>query len=204
MDIELYNTYVRHLDRGRKKDAKQAVLLFVNSFTSLNEMREWSYAYLPKRETNHASRIRHELYEHIIFPVLLDGFNDGDPLSFYWLAATAQNLMGSSKLHKQIGYISPDELFKSAYESEPNSPRFQHGLLSSLVAGFCYMDHEWPSGIILGLGENILEAVDEIENDIELALELDHSKEYTQRINLFKSRVAEYVERIETLQQKTT
>jgi hypothetical protein len=81
---------MKHSTRGLRKEAKLSICQFVESFTDFAEMEAWTRKFLSTFKGG--KRIRHELYERIIFPVLLAGHDRLDPWSIYWLAETAQNL----------------------------------------------------------------------------------------------------------------
>jgi hypothetical protein len=58
---------------------------FIASFRDDAEISAWVWWHLPQLRTNRHSRIRHELFERLIFPVLKRGYEAGDFESMLWL-----------------------------------------------------------------------------------------------------------------------
>jgi hypothetical protein len=76
MKIEYFNEYVHYKNIGIKPKAKEFIDKFINSFENYMEKEQWTIEYLSKIEMDSNGRIRNELFEEIIFPVLFNGYNN--------------------------------------------------------------------------------------------------------------------------------
>lgn len=147
MKIELFESYLKLIASGQKASAKIYVDDFISSFESNEERSAWSKGYLESGRYGH--KIRHEIYEHLIFPVLLEGYTKSDPWSLKWLGKTAQNLYSAKMLWEKIGCKHERDLLKEAYEIDPKDEKTGDFLLESTMNGLRYAFHEWPSGILM-------------------------------------------------------
>ena len=84
MTPEHFDRFNHSIESGNRPEAATAIRAFVESFSDLQEKRLWSENYLATARYGH--KIRHELYESVIFPALLDGYRRSDPWSLRWLA----------------------------------------------------------------------------------------------------------------------
>jgi len=154
MDLQHYHEFQRLQAQGRKPEARAALERFITSAGRGEERQAWVREYLERGDYGH--RIRHELYESLIFPVLLDGYRSGDVWSTLWLARTAQNLYASSTLHALVELKSEQQLLREAHELDPSDEAVRESLLAALVKWFAYSQHEWPAGILWGRTERVL------------------------------------------------
>ncbi|MDR1238552.1 MAG: hypothetical protein LBK27_00400, partial [Treponema sp.] len=91
MKVEYFNEYVHYKNIGIKSKTKECIDKFINSFENYMEKEQWAVEYLSKPEMDSNGRIRNELFEEIIFPVLLNGYNNKNILQMIWLAKLNQN-----------------------------------------------------------------------------------------------------------------
>lgn len=99
---ELYERFKQLKSSGQKAEAKKALDLFVQSFDSFEERKvftDWFF-----QNDFNGEKVRHELYESILFPVLIEGYCKTDPVSLKRLAETDQNLYQAESLWKQLEY----------------------------------------------------------------------------------------------------
>ena len=186
----VYAQFVREEDAGLKRAAKATLRTFLDTFLTDEDRRIWTQAHLPHLALNRHSRIRHELYQEAIFPVLIEGHEAGDPVSTYWLAKTFQNLCSAKHLYARIDYSPQDELLKAAYAKAPDNRQIREALLESLLAIFAFLDHEWPVGILLPQPPG-QEDWAGLASDIALARTLDDGGKHRERLDQFEQRMAE-------------
>jgi hypothetical protein len=187
VDETLYEKFLAAQKAGLRNEAKTAICQFVESFAGRAEMQAWTRKFLSTLRPG--ERIRHELYEGVIFPVLLSGHDRLEAWSIYWLAETTDNLFRAPHLFKRLGSPPMQRLFKEAYALAPASPEFRGGLLRDLLRGFHYMGHEWPSGILYDPKRPWETEYLEILQDIELARTLDETGAHTQEIKEFEQKI---------------
>jgi hypothetical protein len=192
----LYEKYVEFRRLGRKKEAKIAIRAFLNSFHTFSERQDFSKEFLERLHFDHPryeqfrSHIRHELYQEVILPVLLDGYRKKDPWSLYWLASTH---VGSELVDDK----APLDLMKECFDLERGSTRVRNALLSMLLAGFEYSAHEWPSGILWDSKGATLSQCDEILSDIQLARELDADGRYSRELDDYERKIRAHRARLQ-------
>ena len=155
------------------------------------DKKAWTYKNLLNVDKNRASRIRHEIYDGIAFPVLLDGCKRKDPECCYLMGMTYSNLTNYMGSADGIEDISRIELLKIAYSADPTSQKFRLALLEGLLGSFSFYDHERPSGI---LGDTY--PFEELTQETKLAIELDEECLFGERLAEFSNRIEQYAERI--------
>ena len=193
-DEALYEDYLHWQSLGVKAKATAALRAFLDSFPDLAAKAAWTDANLEKLRINRHARIRHELFEEVIFPVLLSRFKTGDPEAMYQLARYAQNLGSAEHLDKQMGIASTRDLLQRAHEAAPHDDRYRKALLQDLMGAFNYLDHEWPVGILVDFRD--AGAWDTLSEMISEARRLDTEGDRTARLNEFEDRVSQYRARI--------
>ncbi len=72
MNIEYYKDFLQFQDKGLKKQASKSVRAFISSFKNEDDRSSWVWSNLQKLETNCQTRIRYELFNELIYPVLKD------------------------------------------------------------------------------------------------------------------------------------
>ena len=193
MNADLYEQFVSLKDLGKKTEAKAASDLFIASFETLEDKRVWVYSFLEAGE--YRNRIRHEIYENLVYPVLLDGYLKRDATSVAWLARTASNLYAIKSPHPLLKHKTDFALFKEAYGLEPNE-RIGADLLNTLINGFSFSQHEWPAGILDGINGANIEQCEDILQDVKFARNLDHQRKYEGYLSEFEAKVHEYIKRL--------
>ena len=195
MDTDLYEQFIILKDSGRKAEAKVSLDLFIASFATLEQKRDWVYSYL--EEGKYGQRIRHEIYENLVYPVLLDGYLRNDANSVAWLAKTANNLYKVKSPHPVLKGKHEFTLFKETHDLEP-SAEVEAELLSALLKWFSYAQHEWPAGILYGPNGADISESEEYLLDVQFARSLDRDKEHEDFLSQFESKVREYIQRLQT------
>ena len=187
MDERLYSLFLAELAAGRKAEAKVAVERFVSSFGDIEEKQLWTQHYLPSLPPG--AIVRHELFESLIFPVLLSGYEKREPFSMLWLAKLAQNLYRAKRLHAQLSWVTDEELLKEAYALAPHSEEIQVALLEALIAKFCYLGHEWPSGILYAPHGVWQTQYWNLMEEVRLARTVDTTQKYVDNLTEFEQKV---------------
>ncbi|WDA40218.1 hypothetical protein [Erythrobacter sp. BLCC-B19] len=193
-DERLYEEFLRWQSLGAKAKATAALRAFLDSFPDFAAKAKWTNANLEKLHTNRHARIRHELFEEVIFPVLISRIEAGDPEAMFQLARHDQNLFGATHLWKQMEYVSPRELLQRAHEAAPHEDRYRKALLQDLVGAFNYLDHEWPLAILVDAREP--DVWDTLSELISKARILDMEGAMADRLAEFEDRVRQYRARI--------
>lgn len=180
---------------GLRVKAKEAAYALIEALPSLNDKDAWTRANLHTLPTNGQSRIRHEIYDGIVFPALRAGYERNDPEAFYLLGKTWQNFISGDVFAKQIGFHSSEFFFERAYQVDPSSERYKRAFLGALIVKFDYLFHEWPSGILINHDNWPAELV-ELKSNIELASSLDESGQHVEDIREFLEKTNIYSDRL--------
>ena len=160
-----------------RKEAKESALHLVASVCGSNAEEAWTRDNLHLLPLNRAGRIRHEIFQFIVFPPLKSGMERGEPEASYLLGKHIQNLYSDDALYRQIDYRSKTELFQEAYVGNPSSPQYRDAYLSSVLENLSFAFHEWPSGILIE-HTDWQQELRELRAQISLAVSLDRSGEY--------------------------
>ena len=193
MKPELYEQFVACKSRGDKNAARLAVQAFVASFDSFEEKQAWTREFLERGERGHA--VRHELYEGVILPVLLNGYERSDAWATFWLARTAGNLYNVKAVHARLNYKSKRGLLLDSYALQP-SDEVRRALLESEIEWFAFSQHEWPRSILWGMNGANVEQCDEITQGVAFARTLDSENVYAEFLTEFAAKVEEYKQRL--------
>jgi hypothetical protein len=200
MDPNAYDQFVGLTKAGHRKEAAASLRQFLDSFCDFSERAEWTRKFLAT--SKFGLRIRHELFQEVIFPVLLDGYRKNDAWSMYWLAGTVKNLVSTPALrhyYKEFG--GTINLLKATIALENTEPN-RDALLQELLKHFDYAGHEWPSGILSGTnGATSVECYAYLD-DIRLARELDGCQNYVNKLDVFEARVRIYLARILAIDER--
>jgi hypothetical protein len=196
MNIDHYQEFRDYEEKGLKKQASESLRSFISSFKSENEIEEWVWEYLPKIETNRHSRIRHELFHELIYPVLKRGYENGEFRSSLWLGKLVQNIYQSKKIHEELGWITEEGLYNKCYELNPSNDEARLLLLKSIISWFEFSEHEWPSGILYGNNGATIEQCDEIATEILKAKNLDKESRFSGFIDQYNKKLGEYRARL--------
>jgi hypothetical protein len=195
MKNNYFNEYLHYENLGMKQKAKEAVADFIHSFNNFEEKETWTKEYLPNLKRNKHSRIRNELFEEILFPVLLHAYENKNVSLMLWLAKTSQNFYQNKKLWEKIDYKTDLEIIKECYEIDSNNNEVIDMYLELEIRGMQYSIHEWPTGILNG---NNFAAKDEckmILKEIPFFHKLDKDNKYFDYIQNYENCVKEYLER---------
>jgi hypothetical protein len=123
VNIEHFNEYLHYENLGIKTKAKECVIKFISSFENYREKELWTLEYLPRLVDNYKQRIkenvfnntgfypkleeklnpkiRNEIFEEIIFPVLWNGYKNKDVSLMIWLVKFNQNYYQNKKIWKK-------------------------------------------------------------------------------------------------------
>jgi hypothetical protein len=195
MNIEYFKEYQKYEQLGIKSKIKECLNNFINSFEKYYEKELWTIEYLPKLEFNKNGRIRNELFEEIIFPVLLEGYNNKNIKLIVWMVKLIQNLYQNNKLWKEINYASNLTLIRECYTLDPNSNEIIDLYLEIMIEKILFRIHEWPYGILIG---NTFAEKDECKKlleEIPLLNKLDRNKKYNELIMEYENIIKEYIGR---------
>lgn len=185
MNIEYYKRFEKSKSQGLKAQAKLNIEKFIDSFSGIEEKEMWVKSYLEAGEYGH--KIRHELYESVIFPVLVHGYRSNDSWSLFWLAETIQNVFASQVLHKQIDFNSDSWLLKKCFEIDESNRNVRLRLLDCTVRCLDYAIHEWPCGVLYAPDES----PDDMLTEIEWARSLDVECRYSEFLSRVEAIVKE-------------
>ncbi|MDD2815888.1 MAG: hypothetical protein PHP00_09140 [Thiotrichaceae bacterium] len=194
MNIKHFEDFQKLLALGKRAEASDALKLFIESFSSSDDKLIWTKHYLKHAATAH--KIHYQLYEHVIFPVLLDGYQRNDPWSLRWLVRTITNLYQAKKLWQHIDFKNDYMLLEQLLVLYPNDEQIKAELLSKKIKWFDYSVHEWPLGILYGANGATLNECYEIIEDIKIARNLDSKNTYESFIKEFEDKLLEYMERL--------
>jgi hypothetical protein len=193
MNIEYFNEYLKYEQMGIKSKGKECLNSFINSFENYNEKLLWTIEYLPELKFNKNNRIRNELFEEIVFPVLLEGYNNRNIKLMIWMVKLNQNFTQNEKLWKKINYVSNLSLIRECYEMEPDNTEIVDLYLEIIIEKILFRIHEWPYGILIG---NTFAEKDECKKlleEIPLLNKLDRNKKYSELIMEYESIINEYI-----------
>ncbi|GEM_PF-1272154 len=200
MNIQLYENYVKNIELGIKTKAKELLKQFIESFCgNIDEMRQWVWSYLAEYEESRYSSMRHEIFVHMIFPVLLEGYREKDFESTMWLGILMRELVQARSLHEKIDLRSDFSLLEECYKRDSENSKVIDILLHRLVKRLEYCEHEWPSGILNFNAGATLEQCEELRYQKELAVELDKDLKHTEflrrfgvELDLYESKIRKY------------
>lgn len=192
MDIGHYQRFLTCQQQGLKKPAAEAVRQFIDSFETDAEKSDWVWAYLPSLPINGQARIRHELFNELIFPLLFNGWRNEDWQSTLWLGKLMNNVYQTETLHRAMGYTTDIQLFQQCYQWQPNHPDVRQAYLSSLIRGLSFCGHEYPPIILAGNHAANIADCAEIRQEIELARALDNNGQYREFLDSLMSDVQQY------------
>ena len=196
MNIDHLHKFEEYLDRGLKKEASRSVRAFISSLDSEEEIYAWVWEYLPNLDKNRHSRIRHELFHEVIFPVLKAGYENGDFKSTLWLGKLSQNLYQAQKLHEELDWVTELGFYNKAYDIDPDNDDVRLLLLDSLVSWLQYTEHEWPVGILYGNNGATLEQCQEIAGEVQRVLSMDKKYQYSEFIKQYNKKLCQYRARL--------
>lgn len=190
MNRDLYERFKELKTQRLPVEASEAMTDFIKSFASIVEKRSFTHWYF-KNEFD-GKKIRRDLYEHILFPVLLEGYNNSDAWSIKTLAETELNLYEAKSLWQQIGNKPKLVLLRQYLSLRPNDYNARWRVLSEQINSFRYCEQEWPSSIIYGEHEATEAECRKIAEEIASARKLDVEQKYKNYLDAFESKLAGY------------
>jgi hypothetical protein len=200
MDIEFYNEFIEFSHKGIRSKVKECINKFINSFNNFREKELWTIEYLPRLEKTRNGYIRNELFEEIIFPVLLNGYKKKNISLMIWLVKLYDNCYRNRKIWEEINYKSGFDIIKECYEIDEDNDEIIDLYLSIEIKGINYALHEWPCGILIGSNGMTLEDCEkELLEEIPLIKKLDRNRKYTDFINDYESKLKVYIKRLKKL-----
>jgi hypothetical protein len=195
MKIEYFNEYVHYKHIGIKPKAKEFIDKFINSFENYMEKEQWTKEYLSKLEMDSNGRIRNELFEEIIFPILLNGYNNKNILLMIWLVKLNQNYHQNHKIWEKINYKTEVEIIEECYGLEPDNNDVIDLYLELMINRIDFNMHECPPYILFG---NSVAEKDECKILLErigFINKLDRNKKYFEYLCDCEEKIKEYMER---------
>ena len=192
MNIEYFSKYLEYDKNGLKAKRKEYLNKFINSFENNNEKISWTIDYLSNFDFN--KNIRFDLFKEIIFPVLLDGYNNKNIKYMIWLAKIIKNISYDKEVAKKIGYISGLGIIKKCYELDQNNIEVNDLYIELMVRGIIYSLHEWPIGILNGntfIDKNECKII--LKKEIPILKKLDRNKKYNEIIIEYENKLKEYI-----------
>lgn len=177
---------------GLKKQATESVRAFISSFVDDKEVQEWVWSHLLELKTNRHSRIRHEIFVELVYPVLKRGYQAGDFKSTLWLGKLIQNIYQISKLHEELNYITDVQLYRKCFELNSEDNEVKSLLLQNIVQWLEYCIHECPSGILYGNDGATFEQCQEIREEVKFAKKLYTYKKYSNFFSSFENKLTQY------------
>jgi hypothetical protein len=148
------------------------------------------YEYLSRR-----IRIRNELFEEIVFPVLWKGYKNKDIQSMIWLTRLNQNYYQNNRIRKLMDYKSPIQIIQECYEIDPNNHEVSDLYLEFKIDGISYSIHEFPSAILTVNDDTRKEDCKKLLEEIPFLNALDKNKKYIGFIKDYEDKIKEYMER---------
>ena len=195
MDTGIFDTFTQQLETGHRKEATRTLARFIASFADLEEKKVWTREYLETGRLGH--KIRHELYEHVVFPTLLAGYRLGDPWSIRWLIRTVQNLYQAKPLWLQLEYKTANTLLRELFCVNPADDAVRRELLAEDIGWLRYAVHEWPAGILFAHDGAVSEECDRLAAASTEAWRLDREGTYSAFLDDFDSKLREYLARLQ-------
>lgn len=193
MNRELYDRFKTLQSCGKRAEAKDAIAQFILSFESFEEKKSFSEWFF---SNDFDIMVRHELYESVIFPVLLEGYRKKDSWSIRQLAKTAQNLYKTEFLWEQVDHASTLGLLREYVKLCPNDSSGRQDLLEELIRFFAHCEHEWPAGILYGMNGATNDQCLDLLSGVAEARDLDNERKYAVYLDEFEIKLKNYRARI--------
>ena len=195
MNIDFFNEFIKYENNGIKIKAKEYVNKFIQSFENYIEKESWVINYLPKLEQKSNGRIRNELFEEIIFPVLWNGYNNKEINLMIWLVKLEQNYLQNNRIWEKMNYKTDMEIIKECYEIEPENNEVVEIYLKLIIEGIDYSMHELPYGILFGNNFATIDECNKLLEEIPFIKKLDKNNMYKEYINKYENEIKKYMEK---------
>jgi hypothetical protein len=193
MKIEYFNEYINYKNTGIKSKSKEFMDKFVNSFENYKEKEEWTSEYLPKLEADSNGRIRNELFEEVIFPVLFNGYNDKNISLMIWLAKLNQNYYQNNRIWEKLNYKTALEIIWECYDLEPDNNEVTELFLELMINKINFNMHEWPPYILFGNSAATKDECEILSGTIGFINKLDRNKKYSEYMLDCENKIKEYL-----------
>ena len=194
MQEALFEQYEAAKARGDKRLASSLVARFVATFATDEERGAWTRRYLDSSLIHHT--IRYELFEHVIFPVLLAGYQKSDPWCLAMLDRHAQNLYRAKHLWAKVGDEGDVQFAQRWLELEPENAQARGRVLEHWMTWFGYCEHEWPAGILYGMNGATESECGEILDKVCEIRALDRDGVHRDYLDQFEAKVLQYRKRL--------
>lgn len=132
---DLLDSFLEFDALGQRTEAKQAALAIVDAVSAFDAKVAWARRNLDRLPLNRNGRIRHEIYQGIVFPVLKAEFDRGNAEASYLLGKYWQNLIANRASYMQMGEPSARCFFRLAFQFEPSSERYQRAYQTRFADG---------------------------------------------------------------------
>jgi hypothetical protein len=195
MEIKYFDEYILNEKLGLKMKTKEYVRKFINSFENDCEKEQWTFQYLPILVKKNSGIIRMELFEEIIFPILLHGYNNKIIDSMVWLVKVSENYYRNNRFWERMYYKSDLEIIKECYSMAPNNEEIQDIYLELEIRSIDYSLHEWPCGILMSNCAATLEECNEMKMGIPKLKKLNRNKKCREYLMNYEHTLNEYIER---------
>jgi hypothetical protein len=197
MNTRYYEDFLEFQRKGLRAKATESVRKFITSFADEDETALWVWNALPHLSYNGCGCVRHELFKHLISPVLVTGYEKKDFQSMLWLGKLMRNVEQDHKLFERIGFKSERELFKESHTLDPENREAIELLLDAQVRWLQYCQHEWPAGILYGNNGATIQQCREIRDELALARQIDGEARYSDFFDQFEEKLCQYESRLE-------
>jgi hypothetical protein len=201
MDIELFNNFAASIKHKDRIAAKKYIDKFIKSFTSYEEKETFTKAYLSELENKEYRHIRHELFVNIVFPVLINDYNNKNIQSMIWIIKFIHEFYNHNSLCKQndfyIGYeirhkrkMMLEECYEIAPDNEEVHKMYIEMKIEDINSSIYWMNDRKKD--ISRYGNRLLEMTDNLKN-------IDKNKVFDKAITKCENKAREYIETIEKL-----
>ena len=147
-------------------------------------------------DINNHLRLRNELFEEIIFPVLINGYNNKNVKLMIWLVILSQNYYQNERIWERMNYKTDYQIIKECYEIEPGNNEVIELYLKLEIEKINFSVHEWPYGILYGMNFATKEECKLLLEKTEFVKGLDRKKKYIDYISDYENKILEYMEEI--------
>lgn len=192
MQYEKYENYKNLKERAQKQEAKAELAEFIESLKSAKgeeQFVEWFFC-----EEFKGGKIRYELYQEIIFPVLYEGFKRNDPKFILRLLTAEDNLPQAKSIEKELVNVGKLDLLSKYVELCPQDSEARLELISEHIKFFQFCQHEWPSGILYGMNGATLDECSMLLRDIDIVKKLDLENCHARFLYDFQGKVLSHQE----------
>jgi hypothetical protein len=193
MNTDYFNEYLLYKDKGLKEKAKEAVVNFVNSFETYEEKEAWTLEHLSELPADSNGRIRNEIFEEILFPVLWNGYNNKKVELMVWLAKLYQNCIQNKRVFARMSYKTDYEIISECYDLEPDNTEVIDLYLEIKVRYIAFSIHEYPYGILDGMTWATKESAENMLAEIPFLRKLDRNNRYQDFTDDYEEMLKKYI-----------